>query len=186
MSLFDELLAQIEQLHARDTADLVDRRSLLLEIEEFISSAAYQSLSSEERGRLQVSRKELIALIQQGEGEGQGAAQGQETAEGASFLGQPPAEGGQEPSPESAMDPPGAVSAREHNPQAEQQMEVAEKLFYAGRYAEALPIFDRVLQLEPNWERARQHRSEAENYLRTGYIPSVALPTDAASFYGKA
>src|SRR3990172_7098642 len=187
MSLFDELLAQIEQLHARDTADLVDRRSLLLEIEEFISSAAYESLSSEERGRLQASRKELIALIQQGEGEWQGAAQAQETAgEGASFLNQPPAAGRPEPSPESAMDLPGAVSAREHNPQAEQQMEVAEKLFYAGRYAEALPIFDRVLQLEPNWERARQHRSEAENYLRTGYIPSVALPTDAASFYGKA
>jgi tetratricopeptide (TPR) repeat protein len=65
-------------------------------------------------------------------------------------------------------------------------MEVAEKLFYSGRYAEAIQLFDRVLQLEPNWERARQHRSEAENYLRTGYIPAVALPADAASAYGKA
>jgi tetratricopeptide (TPR) repeat protein len=65
-------------------------------------------------------------------------------------------------------------------------MEVAEKLFYSGRYAEAIQLFDRVLQLEPNWERARQHRSEAENYLRTGYIPVVALPADAASAYGKA
>jgi tetratricopeptide (TPR) repeat protein len=43
-----------------------------------------------------------------------------------------------------------------------------------------------VLQLESNWERARQHRTEAENYLRTGYIPTVALPADAASAYGKA
>ncbi len=65
-------------------------------------------------------------------------------------------------------------------------METAEKLFYSGRYAEAIQLFDRVLQLEPNWERARQHRSEAENYLRTGYIPAVALPTEAASAYGKA
>ncbi len=63
---------------------------------------------------------------------------------------------------------------------------MAEKLFYSGRYAEAIQLFDRVLQLEPNWERARQHRSEAENYLRTGYIPAVALPTEAASAYGKA
>ena len=65
-------------------------------------------------------------------------------------------------------------------------MEMAEKLFYSGRYAEAVQIFDRILQLEPNWERARQHRTEAENYLRTGYIPVVALPADAASAYGKA
>ncbi len=75
---------------------------------------------------------------------------------------------------------------REHNPAAESQMEMAEKLFYTGRYAEAVQIFDRILQLEPNWERARQHRTEAENYLRTGYIPVVALPADAASAYGKA
>ena len=65
-------------------------------------------------------------------------------------------------------------------------MEMAEKLFYSGRYAEAVQIFDRILQLEPTWERARQHRTEAENYLRTGYIPVVALPADAASAYGKA
>ena len=56
-------------------------------------------------------------------------------------------------------------------PAAEQQMEMAEKLFYSGRYAEAIQLFDRILQLEPNWERAKQHRSEAENYLRTGSYP---------------
>ena len=32
----------------------------------------------------------------------------------------------------------------------------------------------------------KQHRSEAESYLRTGYIPAVALPAEAASAYGKA
>ena len=89
-----------------------------------------------------------------------------------------------QPGPEKNPLPPEAV--HEHNPVAEQQIEVAEKLFYSGRYAEAIQIFDRVLQLEPNWERARQHRTEAENYLRTGYIPVVALPADAASAFGKA
>ena len=97
-------------------------------------------------------------------------------------------------SQESASQPEaisGAATARleperEHNPAAESQMEMAEKLFYSGRYAEAVQIFDRILQVEPNWERARQHRTEAENYLRTGYIPVVALPADAASAYGKA
>jgi len=187
MSLFDELITHIEQLQNRDAADLVDQRSLLLEVEEYISSDAYQSLSSEQRNRLQASRKELIALIQQGESESEGALQAPDaTGEGSFIAGQPPASDKPGPSQGSTADQADLASAREHNPQAEQQMEVAEKLFYGGRYAEAIPVFDRVLQLEPNWERARQHRSEAENYLRTGYIPTVALPTDAASFYGKA
>ena len=65
-------------------------------------------------------------------------------------------------------------------------MEEAEKLFYSGRYVEAIKLFDRALQIEPNWDRARQHRAESENYLRTGYIPPVALPPEAASAFGKA
>jgi tetratricopeptide (TPR) repeat protein len=65
-------------------------------------------------------------------------------------------------------------------------MDDAEKYFYGGRYAEAIKTYDQVLRLEPGWERPKQHRSEAENYLRTGYIPSVALPPEAATAYGKA
>ncbi len=75
-------------------------------------------------------------------------------------------------------------SARQ--PQAEEWMEAAERLFYSGRYTEAIRLFDRILQLEPKWERAHQHRNESENYLRTGYIPHVALPAEAASAFGKA
>ena len=179
MNPFEELAQQIQQYRDRGSSSQVDRRNLLLEIEEFINSENYQALSSDDRNLLQTSRSELILAIQQEGGEGAEpttgslpetqAAQGEPA--GVQVSGTPPA---------------GQEAAREHNPMAEQQMEVAEKLFYSGRYAEAIQVFDRVLQLEPNWERARQHRSEAENYLRTGYIPSVALPTDAASAYGKA
>ena len=65
-------------------------------------------------------------------------------------------------------------------------MEEAEKLFYGGRYAEAIKLYDKVLSIEPDWDRARQHRTEAEGYLRTGYIPAVALPAEAATAFGKA
>jgi tetratricopeptide (TPR) repeat protein len=181
MSPFDELERQIEQLRSRSTASQGERRSLLLEIEEFISSEDYQSLAPDERQRIQSARKELIALLEEQTSPVEAPeAAGNSTEESADFA----------PQPTRAAAGPGSPSAQEgnqeHNPAAEQQMEVAEKLFYSGRYAEAIQLFDRVLQLEPNWERARQHRSEAENYLRTGYIPSVALPTDAASAYGKA
>jgi tetratricopeptide (TPR) repeat protein len=79
-----------------------------------------------------------------------------------------------------------ARSAPAHQPQAEEWMEQAERLFYSGRYTDAIRLFDRILQMEPKWERARQHRNESENYLRTGYIPPVALPSEAASSFGKA
>ena len=178
MSPFEALESQIEQLRSRETVTLVEKRNLLLEVEEFINSPDYQALSPDERNRLQQARKDLLVLIQQEEADGESAVP----------PAQPPvpSQDVSRSAPSGAQDLAAAEVAREHNPAAEQQMETAEKLFYSGRYAEAIQLFDRVLQLEPNWERARQHRSEAENYLRTGYIPAVALPTEAASAYGKA
>lgn len=171
MSQLEQLESQIENLNQRETASLAERRNLLLEIDEFLSSEDYQALSPEQRGRLQSARKDLVAAIEQQEIQEQSQAAA-------------PAPSAPAPAPLESR--PNQEAVREHNPAAEQQMEVAEKLFYSGRYAEAIQIFDRVLQLEPNWERVKQHRSEAENYLRTGYIPVVALPADAASAYGKA
>jgi len=185
MNHFEELAQQIQQSRQRGTTNPVDQRNLLLEIEEFINSENYPALTSDERNLLQTARNELISLIQQGTAEGE--ISGQTSAPEAQAAQSETAVSQADGTSPGNADPRGAQeAARDHNPMAEQQMEVAEKLFYSGRYAEAIQVFDRVLQLEPNWERARQHRSEAENYLRTGYIPSVALPTDAASAYGKA
>ena len=184
MSLYDDLNRQIEQLKDRESATLVDLRNLLLEIDEFLSSQDYQALLPDERSRIQGARKDLILMIQQQEGGTTPPANGAEELP-VGLPGFP-----SQDQPEAASSPVenrnDVDTSREHNPLAEQQMEIAEKLFYSGRYAEATQLFDRVLQLEPNWERARQHRSEAENYLRTGYIPSVALPAEAASAFGKA
>jgi len=177
MNSFDLLDKQYQELQDSPSASVVDLRHLLLDIEELVSSDDYQNLAPDQRNSLQLARKELMRRIQEQEN---------------GSTGQPEKPNGQ--GQESAS-PPDAISEattarlepeREHNPAAESQMEMAEKLFYSGRYAEAVQIFDRILQLEPNWERARQHRTEAENYLRTGYIPVVALPADAASAYGKA
>jgi tetratricopeptide (TPR) repeat protein len=173
MNAYNVLDRQIEQLLEHDSAGLVELRNLLLEIEEFISSGDYQELTADERSRLQAARKNLIERIQELESISSSTAAEETSSQEAPSTPQNAATSGDAP-------------AREHNPAAEQQMDVAEKLFYSGRYAEAIQLFDRVLQLEPAWERARQHRSEAENYLRTGYIPAVALPADAASAYGKA
>jgi tetratricopeptide (TPR) repeat protein len=78
----------------------------------------------------------------------------------------------------------GRAPARPRTQVAEQQMEDAERLFYSGRYAEAIKLFDRVLQLEQGWERARQHRRVRE--LSHRLYPTVALPVEAASAFGKA
>ncbi len=176
MIQMNALESQFEQLRSQEKPSLVELRKLMLEVEDFLNSPEYQELEIGDRNRVQAVRKELLESIRQHE---EGEAQQQEqTLEGVAINAQPEQTS---PEPEDAK-----AERREHNPLAEQQMEAAEKLFYSGRYAEAINLFDRVLQLEPNWERARQHRAESENYLRTGYIPAVALPAEAASAYGKA
>ncbi len=174
---FDLIERQYRELQDNPTPGVVDLRHLLLDIEELVSSPDYQNLTQDQRNSLQAARKELLRRIQELEN-GAAAPAENTNGHGSESASQ------QQPTPGSAAAPPEPV--REHNPAAETQMELAEKLFYSGRYAEAVQIFDRILQVEPNWERARQHRTEAENYLRTGYIPVVALPADAASAYGKA
>ena len=177
MNSFDLIEKQYQELQNIPSTTVVDLRHLLLDIEELVSAPDYQNLTLDQRSTLQARRKELMQRIQEQENGGATAAektngQGQESSS--------KAEANSEPAT-ARLEPEG-----EHNPAAESQMEMAEKLFYSGRYAEAVQIFDRILQVEPNWERARQHRTEAENYLRTGYIPVVALPAEAASAYGKA
>jgi tetratricopeptide (TPR) repeat protein len=152
---------------------LIELRKALLDLEELIASPNYFDLDTEQRGRFQDLRKELKARIYQIQTpEAPPTLSPQISTTGATPVTMEAAQTLREPT--------------ERHPQAEGQMEDAEKLFYSGRYAEAIKLFDRVLQLEPNWERARQHRAESENYLRTGYIPPVALPAEAASAFGKA
>lgn len=175
MNVFDELERQYNQLQNQSAPKQVDLRHLALDIEELISSDDYPALPASQREFLQAARKDLMARLQN-------------TAAAESIS--PPHSGAEKKSPAQEVRTDMAQVRPEpmhqHNPEAESKMELAEKMFYSGRYAEAIQLFDRILQLEPNWERARQHRSEAENYLRTGYIPVVALPAEVASAYGKA
>ena len=71
MSPFEDLERQIEQQRTRENVTLVEKRQLLLEVEEFINSPDYQSLSPDERNRLQLARKDLLVLVQQQEAEGE-------------------------------------------------------------------------------------------------------------------
>ncbi len=182
MDHHDTLSQQIQEIISRDSVSLTELRNLLLEVDELINSEEYSALPSEARSRLQADRKKLLQRIELEENPDKPVAE-----ETVSPDAKPAASTSSKSEPTPANEIQNAKeSAREHNPLAEQQMDMAERLFYSGRYAEAIQLFDRVLQVEPNWERARQHRSEAENYLRTGYIPAVALPAEAASAYSKA
>jgi tetratricopeptide (TPR) repeat protein len=174
MADFDTLQAQASQLIEKQPPALPEIRKLMVEMDEFFSSPDFQALSREQRTQLQSTYKELRARVRGPESGGaQPATAGAFT--GAGFnLGEVSSGGN------------GQIKVREHHPQAEQSMSEAEKLFYGGHYAEAIKLYDQVMQIEPDWDRARQHRSESENYLRTGYIPSVALPAEAATAFGKA
>lgn len=84
------------------------------------------------------------------------------------------------------LDPLRKFFQSSHDPQAERWMDEAEEAFYKGNYQVAIPLYEKVIQMEPGWVRAQEHHSEAEEYLRSGNIPSVALPPEAAKAYGKA
>ena len=85
-----------------------------------------------------------------------------------------------------SYDPLKKFLSSSHDPEAESLMDEAEEAFYAGNYQKAIPLFEKVLQIEPGWSRAQEHREEAEDFLRSGNIPSVALPPEAGKAYGKA
>ncbi len=169
----ETLQTEAARLIGQEPPALPEIRKLMLEMDEFFNSPDFQALEREQRTALQAQYKELRAKVR-----------GPETAPaGVGAL------GGDIPAfaiPENGPTLSNPPRAREHDPKAEQAMTEAEKLFYSGHYAEAIKLYDQALQVEPDWDRARQHRSESENYLRTGYIPSVALPAEAATAFGKA
>jgi len=87
---------------------------------------------------------------------------------------------------DSGIDPLRKFFQSSHDPEAERLMDEAEELFYKGNYQAAIPLYEKVMQMEPGWSRAEEHHSEAEEFLRSGNIPSVALPPEAGKAYGKA
>ena len=177
MADFETLQVEASRLISQEPATLPDIRKLMVEMDEFFNSPAFQGLEREQRTQIQALYKDLRARVRTPEGAAQPATTG-------AFSGpfeSDPANGGA-----GGGNVVQAVRMREHNAQAEQLMSEAEKLFYGGHYAESIKLFDQVMQIEPDWDRARQHRGESENYLRTGYIPSVALPAEAATAFGKA
>ncbi len=168
------LMDEVERLLAQAQPALPELRRLMVELDEYFSSPDFQKLSYEVRARLQNGYKDMRLRVREMENPGV-----RDTSAGVAATNEaanPPAAGG----------PARRAETREHHPFAEQKMEEAEKLFYGGRYAEAIKYYDQVLQIEATWDRAQKHRNESENYLRTGYIPSVALPADTAAAFGKA
>ena len=174
----ETLQAEANRLIHQEPAPLPEIRKKIVEMDELIHSPEYQNLNREQRSQVQSLYKELRARTRAPE-----SAPAQPTATGGALAEISGGAFSVEPGPAFRS---GKMKEREHNPQAESTMQEAEKLFYGGRYAEAIKLYDQVLGIEPDWDRARQHRGESENYLRTGYIPSVALPAEAATAFGKA
>ncbi len=174
MTDLNTLIDEVAQLISADAPALADLRVKMVELDEFVHSDAFESLDYNDRSRFQTTYKELRECIRGLENPEKAAANSAAPTFATSLTQAGPAAKAEK------------EETHEHNPYAEQLMEEAEKLFYGGRYAEAIKLYDQALQIEPKWERTRQHRTESENYLRTGYIPSVALPAEAASAFGKA
>jgi tetratricopeptide (TPR) repeat protein len=178
----DSLENKANQLLSSPAPSALEVSRLLVDVDELLHSDEFQELEPDQQEQLQNIHRDLKRKIKQLESEGDLA----DSTE--SFVPQPAVWA----NPDLLSVEPGRglddtpANARRHNARAEQLMEDAEKMFYGGRYAESIRLYDQVLQVEPDWDRAQQHRAESDEYLRTGYIPAVALPPEAASAYGKA
>lgn len=172
MDDFNQLLQKAERVLEQTNPPSGDLRRLSVDLDDLINSPEFQQLDADTRSQVQKRFQEVRARLRGGE-----------TAAVPLPNAMPPL-----PDVKTGNNnaPRARTEERQHNPYAQESMEEAEKLFYGGRYTEAIKLYDQVLTVEPDWDRARQHRSEAEGYLRTGYIPAVALPADAASAFGKA
>jgi tetratricopeptide (TPR) repeat protein len=170
MTDFETLLSKSTRLLDQEAPPAGELRRLSVELDDLINSPEYQNLTAEDHSQVQKLLQDLRSRIRGGE----------QTAV---------------PSPnhmpvlqEVGISVPTAPrpDERQHNSYAQDSMEEAEKLFYSGHYSEAIKLYDQVLTIEPDWERSKQHRIEAEGYLRTGHIPAVALPAEAATTFSKA
>lgn len=165
----EPLFSKASRLLEQQPPPTADLRRLMVEADDLINSADFNGLDAEAKNRARKLYQDLRGRLRGGD---------QQSVALSPDL--PPL-----PTVSTPMTQPG-VEERPRNPFAVQQMEEAEKLFYGGRYADSIKLYDQVLTIEPSWDRARQHRGEAEGYLRTGYIPAVALPAEAATAFGKA
>lgn len=176
MSDHETLIQKASELLERESPSAPDLRRLMVDLDDLIHSADFQSLNQVERTEIQKLYQNLRDKLR-----------GVEAPSVPLSDNLPPAENGAAgPAVSASNNKAARPEERVHNPYAAEQLEEAETLFYGGRYSEAIKIYDKVLSIEPGWERARQHRTEAEGYLRTGYIPAVALPPEAATAFGKA
>ena len=175
----DSLENKANRMLSSSSPSALELSQMLVDVDELLHGDEFHTLSPEQQEQLQNIHRDLKRKIKQLETQSGSAdsplsqTAGWETPERSSVI----------TSPAEEDVPP---EKRRHNAKAEQIMEDAEKMFYGGRYAESMRLYDQVLQIEPDWDRAQQHRSESDEYLRTGYIPAVALPPEAASAYGKA
>jgi tetratricopeptide (TPR) repeat protein len=173
----DKLINNTENYLTQEFKSLVELRKMLLEIDDYIDSEFFEETEKQKKIKIQELRRQLISKIKELD------TQQGNNANGNSI--ETPNQTGEITGTDYSKTQNGNVF-QASDPFAIEYMEEAEKFFYSGRYTEALKNYDKVLQFEPNWERAKQHREESENYLRTGYIPPIALPSEAASSFGKA
>jgi len=179
MKTLPEFKQAVSDLLEQEPIPASKLNKLIKELNEFIFSEEYKRLSMAEKGEA----GDLLESLKSKSSSNTGTKASSSANPGGKAT--PP----QDPDPDAAMPkntPHPPVEMPEHDPRVEELMDQAEECFYSGRYAEAIRLYEQVLKLEPDRERAKEHLEQAKKYLESGDVPTVALPPDAAINYGKA
>jgi tetratricopeptide (TPR) repeat protein len=75
-----------------------------------------------------------------------------------------------------------ATSLSVIQPDNDKLMAKADELFYSGKITEAAPLYEKVLELNPNRMRARDRIKD----IKAGHLPESAIPPEAGVCYGRA
>ena len=135
----ESLLSKATRLLGLETPPASELRRLSVELDDLINSSEYATLDPAAQAQVQ----ELLQTIR-------GRIRGSEAAAVLLPSNMPGL------SENSFAPARSRVEERQHNPYAQEAMEEAESLFYGGRYAESIKLYDQVLSIEPDWDRARR------------------------------
>lgn len=175
----EQLIEKYGKLSAQVTPNITDLKNSFEEIKELTSSKEFKSgvqdgtidfdLASKLK-RLQDSLREKLDEL----------SFNQNNASGDSAQKEPPQDNGK-------SETTAGSTFHDHNTTAKKLMDEADDAYWKGKWKEAYDLYEQVLQIEPDWPRAKDYSQKARyNYDNKVGIPKAAIPDTVKFAFARA
>jgi tetratricopeptide (TPR) repeat protein len=158
-NLIEQLADEIVEAVQDANPSLARLEKLLQDVKDMLAQPYYRQQPLDQQILLQDARNDLETKIKELRSKDGGGLGGDEIGGSGGVDGS--TDGAEEQAPAELL----------HEPNADDWMNKAEIAFYAGQYNEAINFYNEVLKIEPTWERARQHKAQAQVQLFSENVP---------------